>query len=67
MDERTIRATTDLRTVFDQIKPSGTSLVKTREFPDTEPFVDAASRLVAGDGLYVVGDQTIVKLSLSRA
>ena len=39
------------------------SIVKTRTFPDTEPFVDANSRLLlAPDGLYVVRPQSIVRL-----
>jgi hypothetical protein len=51
-----------------RIEVSGSALVKTREFPDTEPFVDAHSRLIAGpDGLYVVDAHEIRKLSLSRA
>jgi len=41
------------------------TLVKTREFPDTEPFVDAGSRLFAGtDGLYVVDAQEIRRLTM---
>jgi hypothetical protein len=51
-----------------RIEASGASLVKVREFPDTEPFVDAGSRLIAGDdGLYVVDEHEIRKLTLARA
>ncbi|MDO8571960.1 MAG: hypothetical protein Q7R79_04745 [bacterium] len=38
----------------------------TKEFPDTEPFVDAHSQLFAGkDGLYVVGHQEITRLTIT--
>ena len=48
-----------------RVEVDGASLVKTREFPDTEPFVDAASRLFAGpDGLYVVDAHEIRRLTL---
>jgi hypothetical protein len=41
------------------------TLVKTREFPDTDAFLDAGSRLVAGtDGLYVVDRGEIRCLTL---
>lgn len=37
----------------------------TKTFPDTEPFVEAESKLLAGrDGLYVVGRRTIRRLKL---
>ncbi len=37
----------------------------TREFPDTEPFVEAGSTLhAAADGLYVVGTNEITKLTI---
>jgi len=40
-------------------------LVKTKEFPDTEPFVDASCQLFAApDGLYVVGHRTIQRLTI---
>ncbi len=42
------------------------SLEKTREFPDTEPFVDAASQLLVGkEGIYVVGRSEINALKMS--
>jgi hypothetical protein len=42
------------------------ALQKTREFPDTEPFVDAASQLLVGkDGVYVVGRSEITALRIS--
>jgi hypothetical protein len=42
------------------------ALQKTREFPDTEPFVDAASQLFAGkDGVYVVGGNEITFLKMT--
>jgi hypothetical protein len=42
------------------------ALHKTREFPDTEPFVDAASQLLVGkDGVYVVGRSEITALKMS--
>lgn len=42
------------------------AIVKTREFPDTEPFVDASSRLIAGDGgVYVVSRQEITLLKIN--
>ena len=38
-------------------------IAKTRTFPDTEPFLDANSRLLlAPDGLYVVREKTISRL-----
>lgn len=48
-----------------RVEPDGGRLVKTREFPDTEPFVDAGCRLLAGpDGLYVVDRQEVRRLEL---
>jgi hypothetical protein len=42
------------------------SIVIARTFPDAEPFVDAASVLLAGDGgLYVVGSQEVTLLRLT--
>ena len=42
------------------------SIVVASTFPDAEPFVDAASVLLAGDdGLYVVGRQEITLLRLT--
>jgi hypothetical protein len=42
------------------------TLQKTREFPDTEPFVDAACQLLIGkDGVYVVGRSEITALKMN--
>ena len=42
------------------------TLEKTREFPDTEPFVDAACQLLVGkDGVYVVGRSEITGLKMN--
>ncbi len=41
-------------------------ITQTRDFPDTEPFVDAGSRLVVGgDGIYVIEKQEITRLELT--
>jgi tRNA A-37 threonylcarbamoyl transferase component Bud32 len=49
-----------------RVEPRAGALVETRRFPDTEPFVDAETRLFAGpDGLYAVGRQEIHALRLS--
>lgn len=49
-----------------RVEVVGTSLNVTKTFPDTEPFVDAASRLFAlPDGLYVVSAHEIVKLVIT--
>lgn len=41
-------------------------IVDTREYPDTEPFVDAACRLLPGpDGVYIVDRQEVRRLRLS--
>ncbi|HUG52161.1 MAG TPA: hypothetical protein VMR21_01110 [Vicinamibacteria bacterium] len=54
---------TDLGLV--RVEPRAGPIVVTREFPDTEPFVDAGSRLLAGpDGVYVVGRQQIQRLRM---
>ena len=51
-----------------RVEVDGGRIVKTRTFPDTEPFVDASSRLLlAHDGLHVVGAQSIVRLAVSVA
>jgi hypothetical protein len=51
-----------------RVEVDGASIVKTREFPDTEPFVDAESRLLAGsDGLYVVDAHEVRRLTLRAA
>lgn len=40
-------------------------IVETKTFPDTEPYIDAASRLLAGvNGVYVIGERTIHLLSM---
>jgi hypothetical protein len=42
------------------------ALQKTREFPDTEPFVDAACQLLIGkDGVYVIGRSEITALKIN--
>jgi len=44
------------------------TLETTREFPDAEPFVDAACQLLAGkDGLYVVGPNQITTLKMNQS
>jgi hypothetical protein len=50
-----------------RVEVNGGGLAQTRAFPDTEPFVDASSRLIAGDGLYVVDPHEIRRLVLARA
>jgi hypothetical protein len=48
-----------------RVESVGGNVVKTREFPDTEPFVEDDSRLLAGrDGLYVVGRQQVLRLRI---
>ncbi len=45
---------------------AGDRIVETASFPDTEPFVDSASRLLAGaGGLYVVSERTIARLEIT--
>jgi hypothetical protein len=49
-----------------RVEPRGGSLVETRRFPDTEPFVDASTRLFAGpEGLFAVGEREIHRLRLA--
>ena len=49
-----------------RVEPQGPTLIVTREFPDTEPFVHSGCRLVAGaEGLYVIDAQEIRLLKLS--
>lgn len=51
-----------------RVEAAGSALVKVREYPDTEAFVDARSRLIAGsDGLYVVDAHEIRRLTIARA
>lgn len=48
-----------------RVEPQGTTIAKTREFPDTEPFVDADSMLLADSaGIYVVDRQEIKILKI---
>ena len=45
----------------------GGAIVRGREFPDSEPFVDAASRLLlTRDGLCVVAERSITQLTLNE-
>jgi tRNA A-37 threonylcarbamoyl transferase component Bud32 len=49
-----------------RVEVRGGSLVETRHFPDTEPFVDASTRLFAGPGgLFAVGDDEIHTLRIA--
>jgi hypothetical protein len=49
-----------------RIEVQNGALQTTREFPDTEPFVDAACQLLVGkDGVYVVGRSEITALKMS--
>lgn len=49
-----------------RVEPRASTLVATRRFPDTEPFVDPATRLFAGpDRLFAVGDHEIHELRLA--
>lgn len=49
-----------------RVEESGGMITKTREFPDTEPFVDVDSQLFAGKlGIYVVDRQEIKVLRIS--
>jgi hypothetical protein len=51
-----------------RVEAAGGRLEATRDFPDTAPFVDAASRLVVGTGgLYAVGRSEITRLSLASS
>ena len=53
-DDGIVRLTTD-----------GTSIVKEREFPDTEPFIDANTYLVVGPGgIYAVSTREIVLIEI---
>ncbi len=48
-----------------RIEAAGGSISKTREFPDTEPFVHSGCRLHAGnDGLWVQSDTELVHLEM---
>jgi len=49
-----------------RVEPSSGQIVKTREFPDTEPFVHAGCHLFVGkNGLYVVDRQEIRLLKIA--
>lgn len=49
-----------------RVEVEGGRLVKTREFPDTEPFVDGGCRLLAApDGVYVVDSSEVRHLILT--
>ena len=49
-----------------RVEPNNGRIVKTKEFPDTEPFVDASSQLFASQsGLYVVNRQQIYLLRIT--
>ncbi len=49
-----------------QVAVTGGTVTQTKQFPDTEPFVDASTRLFAGSqGLYAVSRQDIKKLTIS--
>jgi len=48
-----------------KVETQNCQLTVTKEFPDTEPFVDTQSKLLAGnDGLYVVGRHEIWRLQI---
>jgi hypothetical protein len=50
-----------------RVEVRGGGVVETARFPDTEPFVDEGSRLLAGpDGVYVVGRDQVLRLSISH-
>lgn len=49
-----------------RVERNGNQLQVTKEFPDTEPFVDSQSRLIVGNGgLYVMTSKDITFLKLS--
>jgi hypothetical protein len=50
-----------------QARIDGNSVVEAERFPDTEPFVDANSKLlVAADGLYAIHADKIIRLAIAR-
>jgi len=58
-------AATDAGMVRSEVRDG--ALHKTREFLDTEPFVDAARQLLIGkDGVYVVGRNEISALNINQ-
>lgn len=57
-------ATTDEGVV--RVEPRGRSLVETRRFPDTEPFVDPATRLFTSPrGLWAAGEREVHELRIA--
>lgn len=49
-----------------RVEASGGTMTVTRTYPDTEPFVDAATPLMSGpDGLYVVNRNSITRLVIA--
>jgi tRNA A-37 threonylcarbamoyl transferase component Bud32 len=49
-----------------RVEPDGGRLRATREFPDTEPFVDSGTQLLAGkEGLWVVQRQSVAVLRMN--
>jgi H/ACA ribonucleoprotein complex subunit 3 len=49
-----------------RIESDGSDLVKTRDFPDTEPFVDSSNHLFpAPNGLYVVGRRDVYEIKIT--
>ena len=49
-----------------RVDPSGVSLSVTKEFPDTEPFVDSSHYLFPGKGgIYAVGRKDVVLLEIT--
>ncbi len=50
-----------------QARIDGNSIVEAERFPDTEPFLDAKSKLlVAADGLYAIHSDKIIRLAIAR-
>jgi hypothetical protein len=48
-----------------QVKHDGTTIVETKKFPDTEPFVSSDATLLVGqEGLYVVESRRITLLKI---
>ena len=61
--DRFLLAATDRGIV--RMEPHKGQIIQTKEFPQTEPFVDASSRLFAAkDGIYVVKQNEILKLTI---
>mgnify|MGYP001595062260 CR=1 FL=1 len=48
-----------------RVEIDGGQIVKTKEFPDTEPFVDATTQLFIGkEGLYAVRGKEVMLLKI---